>query len=86
MKLKFGHLLSVSLLMISSQAFATAYSIPTADNSVIGDMQTGYVKSGDAAADIAKTYDIGFNEIQNANPQIDMNHRFASGKEVMIPT
>lgn len=86
MKVKFTHLISASLLMISSHAFATAYTIPSANESVIGSMQTGYVKSGDQAADIAKAYDIGFNEIQNANPQIDMNHRFASGREVMIPT
>jgi L,D-transpeptidase ErfK/SrfK len=86
MKLRLGHLVSASLLMISSQAFATSYSTPATDNSIIGAMQTGYVKSGDAAAEIAKAYDIGFNEIQNANPEINMNHRFASGREVMIPT
>lgn len=86
MKVKFRHLISASLLMISSHAFATSYTIPSEKESVIGSIQTGWVKSGDQAADIAKAYDIGFNEIQNANPQINMNHRFASGREVMIPT
>jgi L,D-transpeptidase ErfK/SrfK len=87
MKVTIRHLVSASMLMmISTHAFATAYSTPAADESVIGSMQTGYVKSGDAAAVIAQTYDVGFNEMQNANPHIDMNHRFASSKEVMIPT
>lgn len=86
MKFKIRHFISATLMVISSQAFATAYTLPQENESVIGKVQTGFVRSGDAAADIAKTYDIGFNEIQNANPQIDMNHRFSSGKEVMIPT
>ncbi|HTM64228.1 MAG TPA: L,D-transpeptidase family protein [Gammaproteobacteria bacterium] len=86
MKFKIRHIVSASLLMLSTHAFATAYKLPGSDDSVIGTIQTGYVRSGDAAAEIAKAYDIGFNEIQNANPQIDMNHRFASGKEVIIPT
>lgn len=86
MKFKFRHFVSATLMIISSQAFATAYPTPNANNSVIGDMQTGYVKSGDEAAEIAKAYDIGFNEIQNANPDINMNRRFASGKKVIIPT
>lgn len=86
MKFKIRHFISATLMVISSQAFATAYTLPQENESVIGKVQTGFVRSGDAAADIAKTYDIGFNEIQNANPQIDMNHRFSSGKEVVIPT
>lgn len=86
MKRHFRHLLSVLVLLASSQAFATAYSIPAANESIIGSQQTGFVKSGDTAATIAHAYDIGFNEIQNANPEIDMNHRFSSGREVVIPT
>ncbi len=86
MKLNIKHLLSLSILMISNQAFATAYSTPAANESIIGKIQTGFVKSGDTAATISQAYDIGFNEIQNANPSIDMNHRFSAGREVVIPT
>jgi L,D-transpeptidase ErfK/SrfK len=86
MKFKLRHLLSLSVLMLSSQSFATAYTTPAANNSIIGTVQTGYVKSGDTAATIAHAYDIGFNEIQNANPDIDMNHRFSSSREVKIST
>lgn len=86
MKRHFRHLLSVMVLLASSQTFATAYSIPPADESIIGSTETGFVKSGDTPATISQAYDIGFNEIQNANPDMDMNHRFSSGKEVVIPT
>ena len=86
MKFKLKHFISATLMIISSQAFATAYPAPDSNNSVIGSMQTGYVKSGDEAAVIAKAYDIGFNEIQNANPETNMNRRFAYGKKVVIPT
>jgi L,D-transpeptidase ErfK/SrfK len=86
MKYKIRHLISASLLMISSQAFATAYTSPAANESVIGTVQTGYVKSGDAAATIAQAYDVGFNEMQNANPSVNMDHRFSHSKEVIVPT
>jgi len=86
MNRSFSHLLSAMLLLASSQAFATSYSNPSASESIIGSTQTGFVKSGDTAAVIAQAYDIGFNEIQNANPQVDMNHRFSAGREVVIPT
>jgi L,D-transpeptidase ErfK/SrfK len=82
----FRHLISAVVLLASSQAFATTYPTPPANESIIGGIQTGFVKSGDTAATIAQAYDIGFNEIQNANPSIDMNHRFSSGREVVIPT
>tara|TARA_R110000868_G_scaffold236052_11_gene490019 strand:+ start:161 stop:1072 length:912 start_codon:yes stop_codon:yes gene_type:complete len=86
MKRYFRHLVSTAIVFASTQAFATAYSNPSANESIIGKMQTGFVKSGDTAATIAEAYDIGFNEIQNANPSINMNRRFSSGKEVVIPT
>lgn len=86
MKFNLRPIIAAMVFALSSQAFATSYTLPPADHSVIGKVQTGFVRSGDAAADIAKTYDIGFNEIQNANPQIDMGHRFSSGREVVIPT
>ncbi len=82
----FRHLISAIVVMASSQAFATAYTTPPSNESIIGGLQTGFVKTGDTPATIAQAYDIGFNEIQNANPDIDMNHRFWSGKEVVIPT
>lgn len=86
MNRSFSSLLSAMFLLASSQANATAYSTPSANESIIGSTQIGFVKSGDTAATIAQAYDIGFNEIQDANPSIDMNHRFSSGKEVVIPT
>lgn len=86
MKTKFKKLLLVSSLLLSTQALATAYSVPAANESIIGTTQKGFVRSGDTPAEIAKAYDIGFNEIQSANPNIDMNHRFSSGREVIIPT
>lgn len=86
MKLKFKSLFTLSCFVLAQQAYATAYSVPSSNESIIGSIQTGFVKSGDTPAEIAKAYDIGFNEIQNANPDIDMNHRFSSGKEVVIPT
>lgn len=79
-------LASAAMLMISSQAFAASYSLPGSNESLIGKIQTGYVNSGDQPAEVAKSYDIGFNEIQSANPQIDMNHRFSYSREIIIPT
>ena len=86
MKGKIGHLISAALLVSSSQAMATTYPIPPKNQSIIGEEQIGYVRSGDPVANLAKTYDVGFNELQNANPDTNLDGKIYFSKKLTIPT
>jgi len=67
---------------IASGAVSSAYA---GDDEVIGSIQFHRVRSRESLIEIARDYDIGFNEIAAANPRLDA---FAppKGAKVVIPT
>ncbi len=67
-----------------------AYSIPTPrpggdSDTVVGEVRTYRVRKGDTMLDLARYYDLGYNEILDANPGIDPWVP-AVGATILIPT
>jgi len=77
---------SIIALVLSNHAFAATYALPSPSESLIGDMKYGYVHHGDDAASIGEKYNIGYNAIKNANPQLDIENTIPDGTGLQIPT
>ena len=59
------------LLALSPRSYAESFFLPTADNDVVGQLIATQLNSSDTLLDIARRFDIGYNEITHANPNID---------------
>lgn len=77
---------SAIFLIVSSQADATAYKVPPSTESLIGNVQYSSTGTSDNVINIAQRYDVGYNAIENANPQLDMSKGFPVGASLQIPT
>lgn len=87
MKKKLGMLFSLGLLVTaSSSVFATSYPMPPTTQSLIGTVDVINAEDQDNVVNLAARYDIGFNTIQNANPQLDMKRGFPINAPVVIST
>jgi len=84
-----------TLPVLNEEAFAEkpmrAYRIPTPqpgkipEQTVIGEMSSHRVRTGETLLDVARYYDLGLNEIADANPGVDLwNPRV--GSTVVVPT
>jgi L,D-transpeptidase ErfK/SrfK len=79
--------LCVIALCVSTHAFATAYPVPPKDQSLIGELQYRSAGSGDTVMTVAEHYNLGFNALENANPQLDMSRGLlAYGAPLQLPT
>ncbi len=74
------------LTFASSYAFATAYPLPPANESLVGEVQYTASSYGDTVAAIAKRYNLGYNSLENANPQLNLKKGISSGAPLQIPT
>jgi L,D-transpeptidase ErfK/SrfK len=86
MKHLFVKAAAVALLTVSSAAFATSYTLPSSNQSIIGSIQHKTTGTQESVLTIAKQYDLGYNAIENANPTLDMGREFPQGSSVQIPT
>lgn len=86
MNIKIGSALSAIFLLATSSAFATAYSIPATNEVLIGNIQYSSAEEGDNVVKVAKRYDIGYNAMLNANPQLDLARSFPAGAPMVLPT
>ncbi len=59
------------LLLLSHHSHAESFFMPAADNDIIGQLITVNSNDTDTFLDIARKFDIGYNEIVQANPGID---------------
>ncbi len=59
------------LILLSSRSFAESFFLPTPDNDVVGQLIAVQLNSSDTLLDIARQFDVGYNEITQANPDID---------------
>lgn len=69
-------------------AFIPAYSntfVLKEHSDMVGSIQTAIVKKGDTLAQIARNYDMGYTELQEANPGIDVDH-LVTGTVLVIPS
>jgi L,D-transpeptidase ErfK/SrfK len=76
--------LSIIFIMMLSAAFAEVYSYEDGEN-VIGYVQTYEVKDRESLIEIARKFDLGYNEIIAANPELDPFVP-GNGVSVGIPT
>ena len=83
MKFKLGLL---SFLLMTSQLYAATYQTPAGNEALIGGVQYIKASSGDNVVTVAKHYDVGFNTMEKANPQLDMARGFPTNAMIKIPT
>lgn len=81
MNKKLGATLLSTILLASTHAIAATYTVPPANQAIIGQVQ---YSSGDSVVKVSERYDVGYNAIQSANPQIDP--RKALRSTLKIPT
>jgi L,D-transpeptidase ErfK/SrfK len=79
---------TLSFLVISFAthiASASTYTLPSSKESLIGQVQ--YVSAtNDSIVDVSEHYNIGYDQIRNANPAIDPTRRFAADETLKLPT
>lgn len=78
--------ISALFLLVSTHAFATAYYLPTSSEVLVGEERATFAAQGDNVVTIAQKFDVGFNAIENANPQLDISRAFTEGTPVQIPS
>ncbi len=65
---------------------STRFAInPHFDDDVVGEVQVTHATKQDTMSDIARLFSVGFNEIQRANPGVDM-WLPGAGRRVVVPT
>ncbi|THB66608.1 MAG: LysM peptidoglycan-binding domain-containing protein [Gammaproteobacteria bacterium] len=74
----------ITLLFQSFSVMALDYILPPEDVDVFGEVFTVKVKNNESLLDIARRYSIGYNEMRQANPGIDMWVP-GNGTEITIP-
>lgn len=77
--------LPIALFFKGSVIFALNFELPRKGTDIVGNVTTGVVQPGDTFATIARRYDIGFCELQEANPGVDSQSPPA-GSVLIIPT
>lgn len=86
MRLKLAKTLSSMLLMASTTSiFAASYSLPSENKSLIGQIQYKSVGFSDTVANISQQYDVGYNAMEGANPQLNLTKKIFS-TTIKIPT
>lgn len=78
-------LLIVAALFCCAPVYALSYTIEK-DSDLVGEMQSYTVVKNDTFAEIARKFDLGILELQEANPKIDRNKKLAVGTTLIIPT
>lgn len=78
-------LITLALLLFSSQLYATTYPLPDAKDAVIGAVTHVISKDEDTLLDLGRKYSVGYEEMATANPGIDPWVPGA-GKDILIPT
>ncbi|MFW0079316.1 MAG: L,D-transpeptidase family protein [Coxiella endosymbiont of Haemaphysalis japonica] len=65
--------------------FALCFSLPSKGNDLFGHIQFATVQNGDTFASIPKRYDVGYYELLETNPEINLDHPIP-GTVLIIPT
>lgn len=78
-------LLALLGLLKSVNGLALTFNLPPRGDEVVGSVKSGVVQPGDTFSTIARRYDIGYCELQEANPGIDPDSP-EPGTVLIIPT
>lgn len=79
-------LVPLSTFLISTQAFAVAYDLPSASQSLIGEVEYSRIHLGETSTSLAEKYNLGYNAIKNANPHLDLDDNLPEGADLQLPT
>lgn len=86
MAIKIGKVVSLICVLGSVNAYAASYPVPPADQSIIGQVQYDSTKYNDTVTKVSQQFDVGFNAIEKANPQINMTKSLSYGSALKVPT
>lgn len=75
----------IGYAVVVQSVHAAVFQLPTNGDSVVGQFQHVILSASDTFADIARKYDVGFNELVDANPNVDP-WLPAEGTQIVIPT
>jgi L,D-transpeptidase ErfK/SrfK len=81
---KLVFLLTSSLYLLP--VFASTYYLPAASEALIGSVQYDSTRYNDNVVEVAKRYNLGVNQVANANPHIDPGRGFQAGESLKLPT
>lgn len=85
MSIGLRNLCGVLIIMLSWRAQAATYPLPTAQDSVVGELQYVTTSYEDTLLDLGRKYGVGYEEIVAANPGVDAWVP-GEGKRILIPT
>lgn len=77
--------LSLAAVLVAGPAVALEFPLPAPGEDVVGQVQTVTAKYEDTFADLAQTYDLGYQEMLAANPGVDA-WLPKPGTEIVLPT
>ncbi|NVK43652.1 MAG: L,D-transpeptidase family protein [Oceanospirillaceae bacterium] len=71
--------------LLSQPGLAETFALPPADQNVVGELRVTKARQADTLLDIARAFDLGYEEIVLANPEVD---RWLPGENtrVVLPT
>lgn len=77
--------LIISALFCVTNVFALTYEM-TPGSDIVGQVQSYTSQKGESFADVARKFDLGIIELQEANPKIDGKKALKAGTTFIIPT
>ncbi len=72
-------------MCLGGGAQALSFPLPAAGNNLVGQIQYTMIRQGETLMDIARRFDVGFNELVSANPAVDP-WLPDTGTRVVVPT
>ncbi len=79
-------IITVSTLLPVSNGLAKNFSLPAANESLLGEVQYISTTAGDTTTSISQRYNLGLNSIVEANPGVSERAYFANGTPLKIAT
>lgn len=79
-------LLLLTTGLLSSGTLANTYSLPPTSETVVGQVQYSTTAFNETVVDIAKRYNLGVNQVANANHHLDPGRGFPSGAVLKLST
>lgn len=87
MRAQLGRVVLFILFTFTSYTVHSAsYPVPSSDQVLIGDIQYAVTNRGDDVVNLAQKFDLGYNAIENANPNLQLARAFTVGTAVKLPT
>ncbi len=84
-RLLVGFAASLACYLVSSHAMAAVFSLPQSQEALIGQVSHAAVQANTPMMQVGEKYDVGFNALQNANPQFNLAKPLATQSNMQIP-